>query len=172
MRSESVAERQPTEVNPGDFPLVEQHENGPRTRRDAKIVRLTEALGLTSEQQEEIIQIVEDAKSVSKEGASAIENLSIRGKQIEDSLSKTLSPEQFEKFQEIRARERDNRIEILAQRSLAQVITEIDLSPGQRDAALARLRQSEKEKIQEIPAAATLMLKNSILPTEANGMTI
>ena len=64
--------------------------------------------------------------------------MATRGKMLEETLAKILTPEQLAKFEELRVRERENRIESRAQRSLAQVIEEIDLSPGQRDEVLAR----------------------------------
>jgi hypothetical protein len=171
-RPDSVAGQRPTEVKPGDFPLADLAEEGPQTRSEGKMLRLTEALGLTLDQQREIIRIIEESKTKASDAVPVIEDLAVRGRMVEETLSKVLSPEQFAKFQEIRVRERDNRIEAAAQRALSQVINEIDLSPAQRDEALARLRQTEKEKIQTIPSAATLLLKTSVLPTDANELTM
>lgn len=171
-RPDALAGRKPAEVRAGDFPLVDEAEKGPKTRSEAKMLRLTEALGLTIEQQGDIIKAIEESKSANTGQVPVIEDLVIRGRKVEEQLAKILSPEQYEKFQEIRARERDNRIELGATRALYQVLNEIDLSPGQRSEALARLRQVEKEKIQEVPAAATLLLKTSVLPTDARELTI
>lgn len=171
-RMEPAAGRKPEEVRAGDFPLVAQAENGPKTRSEAKMLRLAEALGLTVEQQGDIIKAVEESKNTAPGQAAGIEDLTIRGRKVEERLREILTPEQFGKFQEIRERERDNRIELGAARSLAQALSEIDLSPGQRDEALARLRQAEKEKIQAVPASATLLLRTSVLPTSANELTM
>ena len=171
-RPDSATGRKPAEVRAGDFPLVDLAEKGPKTRSEAKMLRLTEALGLTIDQQGEIIRAIEESKSANKGQVPVIEDLATRGRMVEDQLAKILSPEQLAKFQEIRARERDNRIEVGASRSLYQVLNEIDLSPGQRDEALARLRQVEKEKIQAVPAAATLLLKTSVLPTDSTELTM
>lgn len=171
-RSESLSEHRPTEVRPGDFPLANQAEQGPKTRAEGKMLRLTEALGLSLEQQGAIIKAVEDSKKDTGGTAPVIQDLTERGQKVEQLLAQTLTPEQLAKFQEIQERERDNRIEARAQRSLLRVIEEIDLSPGQRDAVLARLRLAEKEKMQAVPAAATLLLSSSVLPTDPHDMTI
>jgi hypothetical protein len=171
-RPDPLAGRKPAEVRAGDFPLVDQAENGPKTRSEAKMLRLTEALGLTIDQQGEIIKAIEESKSANTGQVPVIEDLAVRGRKVEEQLAKILSPEQSEKFQELRARERDNRIELGANRALYQVLNEIDLSPGQRNEALARLRQAEKEKIQAVPASATLLLKTSVLPTDSKEMTM
>ena len=171
-RPEPAAGRKPEEVRAGDFPLVAQAENGPKTRSEAKMLRLAEALGLTVEQQGDIIQAVEESKNTAPGQAAGIEDLTIRGRKVEERLREILTPEQFGKFQEIRERERDNRIELGAARALAQALSEIDLSPGPRDEARARLRQTEKEKIQAVPASATLLLRTSVLPTSANELTM
>jgi len=170
--SESLSERRPAEVRPGDFPLATKAEEGPKTRTEGKMLRLTEALGLSIEQQGSIIKAIEDSRSDPSTGLPIIQDLTERGRKVEDVLKKTLSTEQLTKFQEIQARERDNRIEARAQRSLMSVIEEIDLSPGQRDETLARLRLAEKEKIQAIPAAATLLLRSSMLPTSAGDISV
>ena len=171
-RSTSPADRKPVDVRAGEFPLVDLAEKGPKTRSEAKMLRLTEALGLTIDQQGEIIKAIEESKIANNGEIPVIEDLVVRGRKVEEQLSKILSPEQLKKFEELRERERDNRITVGASRALYQVLNEIDLSPDQRDKALARLRQTEKEKIQMVPAAATLLLKTSVLPTDSTEMTM
>ncbi len=170
--TESFSERRPAEVRPTDFPLYNQAEAGPKTRTEGKMLRLTEALGLSIEQQGAIIKAIEDSKQDQSGSLPIIQDLTERGRKVEEALTKTLTPEQLTKFQEIQVRERENRIEARAQRELMKVIEEIDLSPGQRDETLARLRLVEKEKVQAIPAAATLLLRTSMLPTSGGDITI
>ena len=165
-------ERPPKEVRANDFPLVDLAEQGPKTRGEAKMLRLSEALGLSIDQQGEIIRIIEETKASASDAVPILDDLTSRGRKVEETLSKVLTPEQFAKFEELRVRERENRIEARAQRALAQVIEEIDLSPGQREDLLGRLRQAEKERIQAVPAAATLLLNTSVLPTGPREMTI
>ncbi len=171
-RPASSAGQRPKEVNASDFPLADLAEQGPKTREEAKMLRLSEALGLSISQQGEIIKVIEETKAAATDTVPILEDLTARGRKVEETLAQILSPEQLAKFEELRVRERENRIEARAQQTLAQVIEEIDLSPGQRDETLARLRQAEKERIQAIPAAATLLLKTSVLPTGPKEMTI
>jgi hypothetical protein len=164
--------RHPKEVNASDFPLVEQAEKGPQTRDEAKMLRLTEALGLTIEQQGEIIRLVEESHASATDAVPVIEDLTTRGKAIEDALAKLLSPEQLAKFNELRVRERDNQIESRAQKNLTSVIEEVDLSPQQREEAMERLRQSAKTELQSIPASATLLFDKSVLPTSQTELSV
>ncbi|MES2474604.1 MAG: hypothetical protein V4640_02405 [Verrucomicrobiota bacterium] len=161
--SASTTER-PTEVKASDFPLAEQAEAGPKSTEEAKLLRLSEALALSVDQQGTIVQLVRDVQATVDVNLSALEDISKRGKAIEEGLQKILTPEQFAKFQEIQIRERDNRTELRAQRMLADTIEFIDLSPEQREDVIDRLRQKSKSDLQSIPAAATLLFDKSILP--------
>jgi hypothetical protein len=171
-RPKSIIERKPKEVDVADFPLAEQADKGPKKRTEAKMLRLSEALDLTIDQQAEIIGALEETKAAATDQVPIIQDLATRGKTLEETLAKILSPEQLAKFEELRVRERENRIEARAQRSLSQVIEEIDLSPGQREEVLARLRQYAKEQMQAIPSSATLLLNTSMLPTASNDLTV
>jgi hypothetical protein len=91
--------------------------------------------------------------------------MAIRGKAIEDGLREILTPEQFAKFQELRERERENRSEVRAQLDFKNALEDIDMSAEQRAEILDRLRLKSKEDLQSIPAAATLLLDKSMLPT-------
>ena len=171
-RAGSDNSKRPTEVSAGDFPLVELAEQGPKTRTEAKMLRLTEALDLSIDQQGDIIRIVEETKAMATDQVPVIEDFLTRGRAVEEALAQTLDADQLAKFEELRERERDNRIEARAQRALNEVISEIDISPGQRDEVLARLRQAAKAEIQAIPAAATLLLNTSILPTGPDDLSV
>lgn len=157
--------KRPAEVKAGDFPLADRADQGPKTREDAKMGRLTEALGLSTEQQGAFIKLIQDVQATASSDGPVLADLATRGKALEDGLQALLSPDQFAKFQEIRARERENRTELRAHQQLGLAIQEIDLSPEQRDAVLARLRQKAREDLQLVPAAATLFFEKSILPT-------
>ena len=164
--------KRPKEVKAGDFPLLEAAEKGPTTREEAKMLRLTEALGLTIDQQGEVIRLMEESNATASDDLPVIEELALRGKIVEDGFRKMLAPEQFAKFQELRDRDRDNRIESRAQKELTRVIEEIDLSPDQRDEVLNRLRQSARAELQAIPASATLLFEKSVLPTGKNELSV
>lgn len=166
------ATKRPEEVNASDFPLADQAEAGPKTRTEAKMSRLSEALGLSIDQQAKIAAAVEHARNNASDQIPVIDDFAIRGNELLDTLAKILTPEQMEEFEAIRVRERDNLIEARAQDRITKAIREIDLSPGQRDELLARLKQFERAQIQEIPAAATLLLGTSILPTEMTDLTM
>ena len=171
-RSSSISERRPAEVSAGDFPLTDLAAQGPKTREEAKMLRLAEALGLSSDQQAQILKLIEETNAAASNTVPILEDLTARGRKVEETLATFLDAEQLAKFEELRVRERENRIETRSQSALMQVIREIDLSPGQREEALARLRQAEKTRIQTIPAAATLLLNTSVLPTGPKGMSI
>jgi hypothetical protein len=164
--------RRPAEVKASDFPLAEQAEQGPQTREEAKMLRLAEALDLSIEQQGSIIKLVEEVQATATDSVPVIEDLTTRGKAIEEGLSKLLTPEQFAKFQELRERERDNRIELRAQRMLTKAIEDIDLSPDQRDEVMSRLRLKSKTELQSIPAAATLLFDKSMLPVGKKELSV
>lgn len=168
----SADSKSPTEVRASDFPLAEQAEQGPQNREEAKMLRLTEALDLTIDQQGAIIQLVEQVQATATDAVPVIEDLATRGKAIEEGLAKLLDPEQFAKFQELRERERDNRIELRSQRMLTQAIEDIDLSPAQRDEVMSRLRLKSKAEMQSIPAAATLLFDKSMLPTGKKELSV
>lgn len=171
-RPSSISEKRPKEVSAGDFPLADQADLGPKTRTEAKMLRLSEALGLTVEQQGRIISALEETKAATDDSIPVLTDLTNRGKALEETLAKILSADQLAKFEELRVRERENRSEARAQKALSQIIEEIDLSPGQRDEVLARLRQAAKAEIQSIPAAATLLLNTSMLPTDNKDLSI
>ena len=164
--------KRPKEVKASDFPLVDQAELGPKTRDEARMLRLTEALGLTIDQQGSIISLIEDVQSKADGNVSVIQDLTTRGNAIEEALAKILSPEQLAKFEELRVRERENRAETRALRLLGGAIEDIDLSPEQREQVLERLRQKAKADMQTIPAAATLLLDKSMLPTNNKELSV
>ena len=171
-RQSSDDGKRPKDVKASDFPLADQADLGPKTRDEARMLRLTEALGLTIDQQSDVIKIVEDAQAAINGEIPVIVDLTNRGKMIEEGLSKVLSPEQLAKFQELRVRERENRIEVRAQKMLGLAIDDIDLSPTQREEVLDRLRQRSKAELQAIPAAATLLFDKSMLPTHNKELSV
>lgn len=165
--------KKPKEVKASDFPLADQAELGPKTRDEARMLRLTEALGLTIDQQGSIISLIEDVQSkADPKEVHVIKELTTRGKLIEEALLKILSPEQLAKFEELRVRERENRAEVRAQRQLNALIEDSDLSPEQREQVLERLRQKARADMQTIPAAATLLLDKSMLPTNNKELSV
>lgn len=165
LRPTPADNKRPKEVKAGDFPLADQAEQGPKTRDEAKMLRLTEALGLSIDQQGEIIKLIESVQASASATAPVLEDLTTRGRAVEEGLAKLLTPEQLAKFEELRVRERENRIEVRSQKMLTAAIDEIDLSPDQREEVLNRLRQKSKAELQSIPYSATLLFDKSMLPT-------
>lgn len=164
--------KRPQEVKASDFPLADIADQGPKTRDEARMLRLTEALGLSVDQQGEIIKLIEDVQATMDGKVPVIQDLTTRGNAVEEGLSKLLTPQQLAKFQELRVRERDNRIESRAQKMILGAIDDIDFSPAQREAALERLRQKVRADMQAIPAAATLLLDKSMLPTNNKELSL
>lgn len=160
------ASRSSRPINASDYPLADLAAQSPQTRSEAKMLRLTEALDLSIEQQGEIISLVEKVQAKSNPDLSIIEDLAIRGSEVEEGLSKLLAPEQLAKFEELRVRERENRIEVRAQTLLTQVIQDIDLAANQREQVLERLRLKTKDDFQIIPASAAILFDQSMLPTK------
>lgn len=156
----------------GDFPLADLADQGPKTRSEAKMLRLTEALGLSIDQQGAIISLIEGIQTKINPDIPIIEDLAIRGSEVEEALKKLLTPEQFAKFEDLRIRERENRIEIRSQNQLTQIIQDIDLAANQREEVLERLRQKSKADFQAIPAAAALLFDQSMLPTQGKELSV
>ncbi|GAA5128245.1 hypothetical protein JIN84_01765 [Luteolibacter yonseiensis] len=163
--SPSGDNKRPKDVKASDFPLADAADKGPKTRDEARMLRLTEALGLSIDQQGDIIKLIEDVQAAMDGNVPVLQDLATRGKAIEEGLTKLLSPEQLAKFQELRVRERENRVESRAQKMILGAIEDIDLSPEQREEVLKRLRLRAKNEMQAIPDAATLLLDKSMLPT-------
>jgi hypothetical protein len=171
-RPASAGNRAVTEVRAGDFPLADAAAAGPKTREEAKMLRLAEALGLTVDQQGAIIRVVEDAQATASSDVPVMVDLAKRGQLVSDGLKVALTPEQLAKFQELQERERDNLIEVRAQQMLTAAIAEIDLSPQQREDALARLRQKARADLQGIPADAALLFDKSLLPVGKKELSV
>ncbi len=163
--------KRPKEVKASDFPLADQAEQGPKSRDEARMLRLKEALGLSIDQESALTGLMEEVLAKADGSVPVIQDLTTRGKMIEEGLAKLLTPEQLVKFQELRERERENRIEARSQKMLVSTIEEIDVSPEQREEILSRLRQKSKADLQSIPAAATLLIDKSILPTNGKELS-
>jgi hypothetical protein len=138
----------------------------------AKMLRLAEALGLSAAQQADLKKIISDNQRSAHAsdlapgaGAAAVlEQFAAKGTALEKSLAALLTPEQRVTFEDLRLRERDNRIETTAQRELANLSEVTDLSAEQREQVLAQLRKARATEIGAMPAALALILDSSVLP--------
>jgi hypothetical protein len=164
--------RNPEPPKAGEYPLADLAEQGPKSRDEAKMLRLTEILDLSVEQQSEIIRLIEDVQARTNPDLPIIEELAIRGNEVEQALAKLLTPEQLAKFEQLRVRERENRIEARSQKLISQAIEDIDLTAEQREEVLNRLRQKSKADLQAIPASAALLFDQSMLPTKNKELSV
>jgi len=136
----------------------------PESADDAKMLRLAELLGLTQDQQTRLKAAIEEITQAPSTTENVLQDMIARGNALEVAISQILSQEQLDQFEQLRQRERDNRTEGLAQKTLGTALTDVDLTPDQRKEVLSRLRQYTKEQVQSVPASAALLLESSILP--------
>lgn len=140
-----------------------------KNRRDrAKLLRLSEALGLTEEQEKAIAGLLEKRTGgfnpyggdLTKPGDALAEAAHAEG-DFEQSLRALLDPDQLARLDAYKARESDNRIEAAAQAELARVTTNVDLSADQRQAALEVFRESSRTDVADDPAGWHLLEDSS-----------
>jgi hypothetical protein len=131
---------------------------------NARLSRLTEALGLSPEQQATMEVLLANRRDGFRDlnggglSPSEMVDQAARAEQgFEQQVAKLLDPEQADAFAALREREKANSIESKAQRDLADLIGQIDLSSDQRDQALEALRGGSAEAIDKLPAGWSLM---------------
>lgn len=171
-RAASSANKPPAEVHASDFPLSEQMGQAPKSRGEAKMLRLAEALGLAVDQQAAIAHLIEQAHANPNPEVGALRDLAMRGKLLEDGLRGLLTPEQWTKFEQLRDRAKDNLGDLRAQEEFKTALEDIDLSTQQKSEILSRLREKAKADLQGIPAAATLLFRSSVLPVGDNELAV
>ncbi|HEY1120733.1 MAG TPA: hypothetical protein VGE67_04000 [Haloferula sp.] len=115
---------------------------------NARLSRLSEALGLSAEQQKilrEMLAMRRDGfrslQGSSADPAASIQQAGISEKNFMEDVKKVLDPEQVAAFESFKQREKDNDIEARAQRDVADLIGQVDLSEEQREQALVAMRQ-------------------------------
>lgn len=141
-------------------------------RNRAKLNRLSEAVGLSEEQEDAIAELMSQrAKRANPfasgtEGVSAsIAKASSAAENFEANVAALLDPDQKARLAEFKARERENRIEAGAQRDLSKVMSNIDLSTQQREAALALYRGRSTQYEDNNPPGWDLVVD----PAQASG---
>jgi hypothetical protein len=131
---------------------------------NARLSRLSEALGLSPEQQATMKVLLASRRDGFRQlnggGLSPSEMMAQAAqaeRTFEKQLEKLLDPEQSAAFAALREREKENTVEARAQRDLADLIGQIDLSGDQREQALEALRGGSEEAIAKLPAGWSLM---------------
>ena len=138
----------------------------------AKMLRLAEAVGLSDAQQADLKKLIAESQKAfiaSHPAPSAgvnetLDHFAASGAALEKGLAALLTPEQSRAFEDLRKRERDNRIETTAQRELGNLTEVTDLTAEQRDKVLALLRTSSAAEAGAIPPSLALILDSSVLP--------
>jgi hypothetical protein len=158
-----------------------QRSFGSATERaeNARLSRLSEALGLSPEQRETVDVLLANRRDGFRElnggGKSASEMVALAAqaeRRFEEQIAKILDPEQTEAFVAFRDREKENAIEAKAQRDLADLIGQIDLSADQRELALEALRASSSEAQARRPPGWTLMNESMSLLGGAHSLVL
>ena len=138
--------------------------NASNRAEKARLARLSEALGLSAEQQETLKNMLDirrdgfrSLQGSSSDPATAIQQAGISEKNFMEDVKKVLDAEQVAAFESFKQREKDNDIEARAQRDVADLIGQIDLSDQQREQALAVMRQLSETAAAKRPAGWDLM---------------
>lgn len=154
-----------------DLETVSAHVNferlfGDATERaeGARLNRLAEALGLSSEQKDSLGVMMANRrdgfrsmKGIGQTPSEMVEQAASAERRFEEDARKILDPEQVEALEALREREKENDIEAGTQRDLADLIGQVDLSPTQRDQALELLRAGNIESAAKRPEGWSLI---------------
>ncbi len=130
----------------------------------AKWMRLIEVLGLDEVQAKALEAAMAESLPKSDNGESPESTYTEAGALLEKNILAILNAEQRKAFADMQRRAMDNRIELSTQKTYAQELGELDLSPEQREKALDLLRSREAGIASEIPPATRLLLTGSFLP--------
>lgn len=138
--------------------------NATERAENGRLSRLSEALGLSPEQKATMKVLLANRSDGSRlfngAGVSPSEMMAQAAQAeqtFEKQLEKLLDPEQSAAFAALRQREKENTVEAKAQRDLADLIGQIDLSGNQRELALEALRGGSEEALAKLPAGWSLI---------------
>jgi hypothetical protein len=130
----------------------------------ARLSRLSEALGLSAEQKDTLKALLDirrdgfrELQGSSTDPGGAIQQAGRSEKNFMEDVKKVLDPEQVAAFESFKQREKDNDIEAKAQRDVADLIGQVDLSDQQREQALAVMRQLSEASAAKRPEGWGLM---------------
>ena len=118
---------------------------------NARLARFSEALGLSSDQQEAMAALLagrrDGFRELSGQGKTPAEMVAEAAdaeRIFRQEVEKILDPEQVAALDAKLGREKENAIQASAYRALADLSSQIDLSPEQREKALASLAEASK----------------------------
>jgi hypothetical protein len=130
----------------------------------ARLSRLVEALGLSPEQRSTMAVLLANRRDGFRQlqgggsnPADSIKQASVAEQHFMEDVKKLLDPEQVTALEDFKEREKANDIEAKAQRDLADLIGQIDLSEAQREQALEVMRQQSTNAASRRPAGWSLM---------------
>ncbi|WP_193210873.1 hypothetical protein [Luteolibacter marinus] len=131
---------------------------------NARLTRLAEALGLSPEQRDMVKVMLANRRDGFRQlnggGKPPAEVLGLATqaeRRFEGELEKILDQEQFDAYHAFKEREKENDIEARAQRDLADLIGQIDLSPEQRDRAYEVLLAGSADAASKRPEGWALL---------------
>lgn len=138
-----------------------------QSAEQARVQRLSEALGMNSEQEGQLAALSKKLhvgfKDLSKNGktpAQLLEEAALAQAEYDDGVKNLLDPGQQKALEAFKDRKKDNEIESGAQTVLTDIGTNTDLSPEQRQAVLEKLRENSKKYYEARPAGYELMSEN------------
>ena len=139
-------------------------QNATERAENARLSRLSEALGLSPEQKETMNVLLanrrdgfRDLNGGGKSPSEILAQAAQAEQRFEAQVANLLDPEQSAALAALREREKENSIEAKAQRDHADLIGQIDLSAEQREQALESLRTGSAEAVAKRPAGWSLM---------------
>jgi len=131
---------------------------------NARLSRLAEALGLSSEQRETLAVLLanrrdgfRDLKGGGGNPADSVHQAGLYEQRFMEDVKKLLDPEQLGALESFKQREKDNDIEAKAQRDVADLIGQVDLSEEQREQALGAMRKLSETAASKRPEGWGLM---------------
>lgn len=140
-------------------------------RDRAKLVRMAEALGLSTEQLDQFDALLAEQRQQPVESSTGLspkarlEKMAESARAFDAKFRTMLGPEQAAALETLRARQAENRTEARTQRELADFIDRVDVSPEQRDAVAEVLRASATKEAANLPAGTELLMESGYLPS-------
>lgn len=140
-------------------------------RDRAKLIRLSEALGLTTGQLDQLDALLAQQRQQPAESTAGLspraklERMARTARAFDAKFRALLGPEQAAALDTLRARQAENRVESKAQRELADFIDRVDVSPEQREAVTEVLRASAERDAANLPPGVELLMESGYLPS-------